>query len=156
MAFDKGQFRDLIERVLREIKAHSEAAVNLLMGTAAVESRFGTYLRQIKGPALGVFQMEPATEEDIWCNFFPNRPRVRLRVINATGKAGPNVRALESNIAYQIAMARCQYLRFPEPLPFSKNLEALADYWKRYYNTRAGKGSPEEFIENYKRFARGV
>lgn len=152
MAFDREQFQDLIERVLREIDAHSASAVNLLLGTAAVESRFGTYLRQVEGPALGVFQMEPATEEDIWAKFLINRKPLRDRVINATGQIGPNVRALESNIAYQIAMARCHYLRFKEPLSFAKDIEAMADYWKRYYNTTEGKGSPEEFIANYKRF----
>jgi hypothetical protein len=36
-------------------------AADLLMATAAVETALGTYLLQIKGPARGVFQVEPAT-----------------------------------------------------------------------------------------------
>jgi hypothetical protein len=70
MAFDKKQFRDLIQRTLQDLGMHSESAVNLLLGTAAQESQFGTYFRQIGGgPALGVFQMEPDTEIDIWDNY---------------------------------------------------------------------------------------
>lgn len=63
MSFDKNQFRSLILRVLTNVDPAlcSDAAVNLLLGTAAQESEFGKYIRQIRGPALGVFQMEPAT-----------------------------------------------------------------------------------------------
>lgn len=40
---------------------YSESAVNLLLMTAAHESRGGTYLKQINGPALGVYQMDQLT-----------------------------------------------------------------------------------------------
>ena len=48
-----------------------EAAVNLLLGTVFQESVIGnvTYLKQRGGgPALGIYQNEPAKEEDIWEN----------------------------------------------------------------------------------------
>lgn len=48
MAFNCLQFRDLITRVLKEVALYSPAAVNLLLGTAAQESGFGTYLRQVR------------------------------------------------------------------------------------------------------------
>ena len=44
---------------------YSPVAENLIMGTAAQESGF-TYIKQLGGgPALGMFQVEPATAEDI-------------------------------------------------------------------------------------------
>lgn len=71
MAFNRSHFRRAIFDVCTAIGAQfaSSSAVNLLLGTAAQESAFGTYLRQIGGgPARGVFQMAPATAKDIWEN----------------------------------------------------------------------------------------
>ena len=61
MSLNKNQFQNLIEKVLKEFGMYSESATNLLLGTAAQESRFGTYIKQINGPACGVFQIEPLT-----------------------------------------------------------------------------------------------
>ena len=59
--------RDIIEPVLSRLHAASPAARALLLGTAAQESAMGRYIRQLRGgPALGIFQMEPATHDDIW------------------------------------------------------------------------------------------
>ena len=74
MAFNCLQFRDLITRVLKEVALYSPAAVNLLLGTAAQESGFGTYLRQVKGPALSVFQIEEATFLDLRERMHPILP----------------------------------------------------------------------------------
>jgi hypothetical protein len=65
--FDTTQFYQLIKTVLINFDPFlaSLNAIQLLMGTAAQESHLGTYLKQINGPALGVFQMEPNTEIDI-------------------------------------------------------------------------------------------
>lgn len=147
----------MIERVLTELNMHSRAAVNLLLGTAAQESGFGTYLRQIgDGPALGVFQMEPDTEKDIWCNYLSYRDDLSETVWQIAGAAydiGPAlVSALEANLSYQVAMARIHYWRVPEPLPPYDNVEALAAYWKRHYNTPRGKGTVQEFVKNFFRY----
>ncbi|KAF0118141.1 MAG: hypothetical protein FD149_866 [Rhodospirillaceae bacterium] len=65
----------VIRPTLLHLGLHSPAAEALLLGTAIQESRLGTYLRQTGGgPALGVYQMEPATHEDIWTNFLAYRP----------------------------------------------------------------------------------
>ncbi|MBW2599564.1 MAG: hypothetical protein JRC60_05690 [Deltaproteobacteria bacterium] len=171
MAFNKTQFQDLIERVLTEIGMHSRAAVHLLLGTAAQESGFGTYLRQVgggppaiasqpaqarrAGPALGVFQMEPATEKDIWGNYLVYREDLAEAVWQVAGAAydvGPSVEALEANLSYQIAMARIHYRRVPEALPRFDDIDGMAWYWKQYYNTPLGKGTEAEFVKNYHKY----
>jgi len=153
MAFNKDQFQYLIERVLWELNMHSLAAVNLLLGTSAQESGFGTYLRQVgDGPALGVFQMEPDTERDIWLNYLVYRDDLAETVWQVAGAAwdvGPSIPPLETNLSYQVAMARIHYLRIKEPLPPHDNVQALAHYWKRHYNTLKGAGSEHEFVKNY-------
>ena len=75
MAFNAQQFRNLIiEPTLEAIGMNSTSAVELLLGTMATESWAGTYIKQIKnGPALGVYQMEPATHDDIVINYLNHR-----------------------------------------------------------------------------------
>ena len=47
---------------------NSKNAQMLLLATAAIESKCGHYIKQINGPALGIWQMEPETHGDIWLN----------------------------------------------------------------------------------------
>ena len=36
------------------------------------------------------------------------------------------------------------------------DISKLATYWKKYYNTAEGKGTPLEFIEKYSVYAAGI
>ena len=46
-------------------------------------------------------------------------------------------------------MCRVHYYRAPTKLPEAEDLDGLAHYWKKYYNTELGAGKPEEFREVY-------
>lgn len=62
---DIEEFRTLVVRLtISAMDMHSQAAENLLVGTAVQESGRGR-LVQKGGPALGIYQMEPATFNDI-------------------------------------------------------------------------------------------
>lgn len=149
MSFDCKQFRDLIGRVLHlnsnpSRKLHLGAAVNLLLGTAAQESAFGTYLRQLGGgPALGAFQMEEATFE--WLR---GKYGVELYL------HGNEFEELEWNLQLAILLARLRYWVVPEPLPSAYDIPGMARYYKKYFNTATGKGTAEEFEENYRRYVK--
>lgn len=146
---DKNQFRALVEETLKEIGLYSKDAVNLLLGTAAQESRFGHFIVQMGGgPALGVFQMEPNTFRDIENNYLAYRDNLRSKIEGACGDIKPE--ALVYNLKLAICFARIHYLRVPKPLPGS--IYGMAEYWKEFYNTRLGKGTEEEFITNYNNF----
>ncbi|MFT9424981.1 MAG: hypothetical protein ABF570_07600, partial [Acetobacter syzygii] len=71
---DLAQFKALLVRpVLAQIGLAGAAAVPLVTGTALVESGL-VWLRQNGGgPALGLWQMEPATHDDCWRNFLAFR-----------------------------------------------------------------------------------
>ena len=73
---DKAQLTDyIIKPTLLQIGLFNHTAVNLLLGTCAQESRMGTYVHQLgNGPALGIYQIEPATHNDIWANFLKYKP----------------------------------------------------------------------------------
>ena len=146
---DVVQFRDLVVApTLHMIDLYSPAAVNLVLGTAIQESRL-TYLKQLGGgPALGLYQMEPATHEDIWTNYLAYRPEIASRIRSLT--AYPQMSGeLVGNLWYATGMCRVHYRRVPVALPDADDIEGLAEYWKEHYNTFEGAGTVEEFIENW-------
>lgn len=139
----------LVRPVLTRLGAHSRAAENLVIGTAVQESRL-RFLRQLQdGPARGIFQMEPDTHDDIWENYLAFRPELRERVESFLAASQDKVEQLIWNFAYATAMCRVHYLRVPYPLPDADDIEGLAAYWKRHYNTELGRGTAEEFARHY-------
>lgn len=147
---DRRQLADLTRRVLLGMGLYSREAMWLLLGTAAQESGLGRYVRQLGGgPALGIFQMEPGTFEDIVRHVLGRRLELRRRLMKVAGVDGLRSGDLEFNLALAIGMARLHYWRVAEPIP--GDLPGWARYWKRYYNTPAGKGTVEEFEGNFRR-----
>lgn len=139
----------VIEPTLFRLDMHSKSAVNLLLGTAAHESKMGEYLVQVNGPALGIFQVEPGTLEDIYRNYLAYRPSLLKRVEALRGVDMSREESLVSNLAYATAIARLVYRRVPEALPAYDDIPALASYWKMYYNTGLGKGKRQQFIDAF-------
>lgn len=127
----------------------SPAAHALLLGTAAQESCLGRYVRQVGGgPALGIFQMEPATFHDILDNFLKFRPELMKR-FKAKWPLRPEPERMVTDLLLAAVMARLLYFRVDESLPDAHDIAALARYWKRHYNTPLGKGTPLEFSKNW-------
>lgn len=146
------QLKDLvIHPALEKVELYSPEAVALVLGTACVESQCGEFLRQYpNGPALGIFQIEPATYEDLMKNYLDFRPELKAKVM-ALYCEGLNIEQnLTCNLMFQAAVCRLIYLRVSEKIP--NNLAGMANYWKKYYNTSKGKGTPEKFIEAYERY----
>jgi len=142
------QFRELVVRpALKAIKAWSPAAEELVLGTALQESRL-IYIKQLgRGPALGVFQMEPATHDDIWKNYLKYKTDLAKNVGKLSHAV--NSRSLITDLLYAAAMTRVHYLRVPEPLPAEGDFEGQAAYWKDHYNTYLGAGTEEEYLESW-------
>lgn len=140
---------EIIRPALQLLDRWSEAAENLLLGTCAQESRLGTYVKQIKGPALGIYQMEPATHHDLWQHYLKYREELAEPIRQGLGGLKPTEDMLIYNLRYATQMARVHYQRVPEKLPNARDVPGLALYWKEYYNTGLGKGTPAEFEHNY-------
>ncbi|OOE33753.1 hypothetical protein BZG00_15980, partial [Salinivibrio kushneri] len=119
---------------------------------AAHESLRCRYIKQYQGPALGVFQMEPATEKDIFDNYLIYRAPL-LNKIKALMSEQDN--QLIVNLGYATAMARVHYFRDHKALPlqnednYSAYIESLGDYAKRVYNTKEGKATPARYVTDY-------
>lgn len=146
---DLAQFKALLVRpVLAQLGLGSPAAVHLLTGTALVESGL-VWLRQNGGgPALGLWQMEPATHDDCWRNFLSFRPALAA-VVQGLGGAGAGVGhagLLVGNLAYACAMARVVYARAPQPLPAPTDSAGLSAYHKQFYNTPLGAADSQRNV----------
>ena len=134
----------------------SEAAVELLVGTALHESGGLRWRTQLSGgPARGLFQMERATHDDIWINYLAYRPPLSDAIKTAFTPAGGNLEfeQITHDDGYAALMARLKYVRVPAALPVAGNLRGQAEYWKTYYNTHLGKGTPAEYVASWKTYA---
>lgn len=126
---------------------NSKNAQMLLLATAAIESECGYYIKQIGGPALGVWQMEPATHSDIWAecdalygNLGPRAKNLGLE----KNEYGADADLIDSPM-YSCAMARLKYSMDSAPLPSFDDERAIYDYYKRIYNTHLGASTWEKF-----------
>lgn len=143
----------VIKRALYDLQMLSDDAVELMIFTCANESSGGTYLHQVKGPALGIYQMEPATYNDIWQNFILFKSSILIQLVhNFDAPTMPSEDRLVYDLRFATAMARIHYARVKEPLPKANDVEAIWNYYKTHYNTSAGKANWIQANDAYHRF----
>ncbi len=145
----RNSIREIIARVVGKIGG-GQAAEELIYRTGLVETGYRTREQDGGGPALGFFQMEPSTHDDIWNNFLKYRPELAEKVRSFADDNECTAKTLRENDAYAAAMCRVQYLRDKAPLPAVGDVKAQADYWKRIYNTRQGAGTVAHFVAEVK------
>ena len=140
-----------IKRIIKETLDHmdlySEDALEMIYRTGKAESGYRTLQQYGGGPALGFFQMEPATYRDIWENYVMYREKYRNKLYSLGFDDSKMDYCLMSNIGIQVAMCRLHYRRVPSALPKAEDLEGQAKYWKNHYNSHLGKGTIEHFME---------
>lgn len=124
------------------------SAVQLLTGIAVHESGGLRHRVQVNGPALGLWQMEPATFEDLFEAYLDFRPQLRGRVLDLVerGYDGELVRHLVDNDRFACACARMRLYRSSHALPEQDDLRGHAAMWKAVYNTHLGRGTVERYI----------
>ena len=143
----KEELKQLIDDTLKAYNLYSVEASDLVYGTIAQESRLGHYRRQnvplwlYNRHALGISQIEKNTFDwlqKVYVGRFPEIAKVQFI-------------DLAYNDRMAILFCRLRYLIDSDPIP--TDLEGQANYWKRIYNTKMGKGTPEEYIKNYKKYS---
>lgn len=150
---DAAQLLTLVIRpTLKRIGLHSRAAEVLLLGTAIHESRL-RYLKQIRGPAMGLFQMEPTTHRSLWTHQLRRKKwhDLRDRIAAEAAPRPARVSQLASNLAYATAMARAKYWFKPQPLPAWDDAAGMARYHKQHYNTYLGAADPKKTVRQFRR-----
>lgn len=145
----------VIKPALEAVKLYSLSAGEQILGTACAESRLGTYLHQVGGPALGILQMEPATHADIWSNYLVYRPELMDTVYKMvpsdmwdTTQKRPHHEILITDLRYAVVMARLKYRRSKTPLAQPGDWCGHARVWKEVYNSVRGAGTEQHFMDS--------
>lgn len=145
------QLKEAIVKILQKIQLPiSEDVVNLISEIACVESNCGDYIKQINGPACGIFQIEPNTAKDIINNYLAYRTQYKNKVMSTYINSMTIEENLMYNLAFSVALCRVFFLRISESVP--STVEGRAEYWKKYYNTVYGKGTVEDYIKKVEKY----
>ena len=144
----KKDIKELIKWTLNRINMYSEDAASLIYRTGQAESGYRILRQYGQGPAIGFFQLEPATMNDIIDNYVDYRPQIKtdLYSLGYDDSDGAELRVM-GNIHLQIAFCRLKYRRDKHPIPKTSDIIAQAEYWKRVYNSHLGKGTVEHFLK---------
>lgn len=148
-AVDAEAFRtDIIRPALNLTGLWSPSAENLILGTALVESGLNVFKQRGGGPALSVYQVEPATYVSITKYLLARQFQLRTAILTACYlETFPEASAMIWNLRLATLIARCVYYRRQEPLPESTDVIAMAHMWKQLYNTPLGAGKVEDYIK---------
>ena len=148
------QLRELIVKpALTDLMMLSDVAVELMIFTCATESNGGTYLKQLNGPALGIYQMEPATYNDLWQNYINNNHKLMLLMTtNFNCNRIPNEGRLVYDLRFATAMCRLHYARVSEALPNTTETDALWNFYKAHYNTSLGAATHDLSVQKFLAF----
>ena len=134
--------RKYVDRAMIEYELpRSEASTTLLCMIAAHESGGFRYCQQIGGPAVSIFQMEPVTFYDV--SQYAQRKGYCYKHLP------PHPNEMIFDFGFAAAMSRIFFLRIPEAIPHEEDLEAISEYAKKYWNTSAGKATPELYLKAY-------
>lgn len=135
---------------------NSEEARFLLLCTAAIESDCGHFIKQVNGPALGIWQMEPETNDDIWencdaCYDDLGQSIIKLALSRHCSHNFRGVKDLINSPMYACAMARLKYSMDPQALPkynggTALDLDMFYRYYKRVYNTHLGASTFQKWL----------
>ncbi|WPZ36699.1 hypothetical protein T8K17_11190 [Thalassobaculum sp. OXR-137] len=148
------QFRtDVVAPAIKALgpRFHTPAAEGLVFCTALAESNL-TYLRQHgDGPALGLFQVEVATFNDIYRRYLGTRPDITRNLQPLMTGEAPHLQLI-TNLSFAAAICRLRYWMDPSPLPAYEDADGMGATWKRVYNTELGAGVPAHFADLYRKY----
>ena len=128
----------------------SLSAINGLTGIGLVETGYRTRT-QTNGPALGFWQMEPFTHDDLWKTYLPRHPEISAVLMNTLKGKAPSAEYLETNDTYACLMSRVLLYRIPAPLPNALSATGWASYWKKWYNTAQVGGTIARAVPLFQR-----
>ncbi|MTI12283.1 hypothetical protein [Sansalvadorimonas verongulae] len=153
------ELRTLVIRpTLKHLNLWSEAAENLLLGTAAQESGLGEHLKIGDHRALGIYQITPRMHRNIWDNFLATQPELASKVRGLASQHEflnhPHAE-LATNLSYATAIALMVYLRRGKGLPAysADDPERLGRYWHNNFHSKP-QGTVEEFVIHYNALVR--
>lgn len=132
--------------------ADKEGFAALIIETAATESFFGTKVQQTRGPALGVFQVEPRTSKCLQENFLAFNKKLDTFTNRYVDKKSSEEDNLKYNLPYQIALCIAQYTRYGINKKNLSDKLVRAQIYKKHWNTVNGSGSVVKFFTDSEKY----
>lgn len=150
--------RYVIAPCLQHLGDWSQAAENLLLGTAAVESGLGRHLFCDSHPGLGIYRITPDTHRQIWDEYLAFVPDLASNVRGLASQREflnhPH-EELATNLSYATAIAWMIYKSRHEELPLAEDLGSLASLWQQHFP--GGRSDrPQHFVTEYQRCQRST
>lgn len=140
------QVIDTAALVARIIPGKSkQKTFHLLIETAAVETKLGHYKDPTpNGAGRGLNQVDPDTFD--WLQVKYRDTAIAMDILDATGIdiGRVNHDELDYNPLLSMIWCRLRYCAVPTAIPESQAERAA--YWKKFYNTVAGKGTVEHYM----------
>jgi hypothetical protein len=114
------------------------------METAAAETDMGNAVDKSWGVGVGLMQFDPIGFDDVKAR---TNATIKRRVKEAFGVDIDRVTLgdLRWSPLLSVLFARLKYRLIPDPIPLS--VIGRAEYWKKYYNSYAGAGTVQHYIE---------
>ena len=145
------QLRQLIVKpMLEQIGLWSQAAENLVCGTALNETNL-EYIAQIPTPiALGFWQIEAPTYADLITRLALHKD-LQAKILHALhmNELPLSYEYLAGNLYAGAIFCRLKYYLDPHSLPDADNIIELANFWGKVYNTRDLMIDKTRFVTRY-------
>lgn len=155
MSIDAQSLKEqVIEPTLKYLNGYTPAAVNLLLGTAAVETQLKPlefYNSGVEKSGIGLFNISRQRHIDIWDQFLAFDPdlasQVRGLASQRTFLTNPHTE-LGTNLSYATAIAWCIYKR-SNLIIENGATKSLASYWNEHYRQEESDYNLYDFHKRY-------
>ena len=136
--------RDIIKSVVLYLGG-GENAEALLLETASAETALGTAVDTSYNVGMGLMQFDPIGFDDVKAR---TSQRNKERVKRCFGIDIDRVQYTELRYSplLSVVFARLKYILVPHAIP--DTLEGRAKYWKHWYNSELGAGTPEYYASS--------
>ncbi|MFD2230507.1 hypothetical protein [Alkalimarinus sediminis] len=155
MSLDAQSLKEqVIKPTLNYLNERNQATVDLLLGTAAVETQLrplGIYSRVDEICGIGLYSITQQQHLDIWDNFLAFDPELASQIRGLASQrsflTNPH-EELNTNLAYATAIAWCIYKR-ARCLLSGSDVNDLASCWSRYFRHQDSTKSLALFCDSY-------
>ena len=135
--------QQVIYPFLNEKGKWSEAAGELVFGTAILESNLTDLKQHGDDPALRLWQTEPKTIEYLYADYLNFRPEMLSSLMELRS---PAFNMKENLATYGVAVCRLYYYCKLDPLLEAGDVGGQGALWKKHYNTPLDAGMFPKYV----------
>ena len=144
--------RELIVRpALEQLNEWSQSAEDLLLGTAAQESKLGFRMRSGHDNGQGLYNISARAHLKIWDEYLVKDPELASRLRGLASQhqflKSPHTELIY-NLSYASGVAWMIYKRCHLKLPDKASVHELANFWLNYYRAKDGTNGVDQNINH--------